>query len=40
MKTKQKTIDDILVSTVSTLQKVFKFISNEKLIKEKFGFSS
>lgn len=40
IKTKQKTIDDSLVSTGSTLQKVLKFISNEKLIKEKASFSS
>ena len=40
IKTKQKIIDDILVSTGSTLQKVLKFIINEKLIKEKVSLSS
>lgn len=40
IKTKQKTLDEILIATQSTLQKVMKFISNEKLIKEKVGLIS
>ena len=39
IKTKQKTFDDVLVGTELILNKVFKFLNNDKLFKENSSFT-